>query len=165
MKVILDHLITVSDWASTRHWLTSVRSPNTIVEAGSVVVSTSSSVAGAAVETGAFWVNTVVVVAVAKAMLLRVKTASTVSTPADLAGPQSINKLCLVGVREWRASVEGDVVEAPIPNSGVNHAVRGEGHDGTNDSAGKNIIPVVVLLLIQGQIKYSRQGKGYLHQW
>lgn len=55
-----------------------------------------------------------------------------------------------VGKVEGRAAVERDVVEAPVPNGSIRHAVRGEGHHGANDGACDDIIPVVELVDGQG---------------
>lgn len=73
--------------------------------------------------------------------------ATTVGSPANFAGENSISELGLAhGVVERNASVEGNVVVAPIPDSGVGHAVGREGKDGTNDSTGEDIVEVVVLV-------------------
>lgn len=35
------------------------------------------------------------------------------------------------------------MVEAPVPDGSVQHAVSRKGHDGTDDGAGNNVVPVV----------------------
>ncbi|KAI6765756.1 hypothetical protein HG530_006826 [Fusarium avenaceum] len=87
--------------------------------------------------------------------------ATTVRSPANLAGENSIGELGLAhGVVERAASVEGNVVVAPIPDSGVGHAVGREGKDGANDSTGENIVEVVVLVDGKSSTDQSRSEEG-----
>ena len=37
---------------------------------------------------------------------------------------------------------QGNVIIPEVPDGGVNHAVRGEGHDGTDDGTCEDIIPL-----------------------
>jgi len=45
---------------------------------------------------------------------------------------------------------EGNVVEAEVPNAGVHHPVGTQSENGTDDSAGDNIVPVVVFINREG---------------
>jgi len=47
---------------------------------------------------------------------------------------------------ESRAAVERDVVDAPVPDRSVHHTVARESKDSTDDGAGEDIVPVVVLV-------------------
>jgi hypothetical protein len=87
--------------------------------------------------------------------------ATTVRSPANLAGENSIGELGLAhGVVERNASVEGNVVVSPIPDSGVGHTVGREGKDGTDDSTGKDIVEVVVLVDGKSSTDQSRSEEG-----
>lgn len=46
-------------------------------------------------------------------------------------------------VRERHAAVQRDVVEAPVPDGGVCHAVCRKGHDSTDNGASHHVVPVV----------------------
>lgn len=73
--------------------------------------------------------------------------ATTVRSPANLASEDGVNELSTThGVVERSTSVKGDVVEAPVPDSGVGHSVSGESKDGSNDGASKDIVEVVILV-------------------
>ena len=78
------------------------------------------------------------------------------ASPAGLAGEQGVRELGAAGVGEGRAAVQGDVVEAEVPDGGVDHAVRREGHDGPDDGAGEHVVPVVVLVDGQGAADQAR---------
>lgn len=47
---------------------------------------------------------------------------------------------------EGLATVEGDVVEAKVPDGSVGHAVGGEGEDDTDGGTSKDVVPVVELV-------------------
>jgi len=47
---------------------------------------------------------------------------------------------------ESHRSVEGDVVNPPIPDASVSHAIRRERHDSTDDTTSQNIIPMMELI-------------------
>lgn len=49
-------------------------------------------------------------------------------------------------VRERHAAVQRDVVEAPVPDGGVRHAVSRKGHDSTDNGTGNHVVPVVELV-------------------
>lgn len=50
--------------------------------------------------------------------------ATTVGTPASLVGEDSISKLSTAHVvLEWGVAVEGNVVEAEVPDRGIGHSV------------------------------------------
>lgn len=73
--------------------------------------------------------------------------ATTVRSPANLASEDGVNKLSAThGVVERSATVEGNVVEAPVPDSSVGHSVSGESEDGSNDGTGKDIVEVVIFV-------------------
>lgn len=73
--------------------------------------------------------------------------ATTVRSPANLASEDGVDKLSTThGVVERSATVEGNVVEAPVPDSGVSHSVSGESEDGSNDGTSKDIVEVVILV-------------------
>jgi len=73
--------------------------------------------------------------------------ATTVRSPANLASEDGVNELSTThGVVERSTSVKGDVIEAPVPDSGVCHSVSGESKDGSNDGASKDIVEVVILV-------------------
>ena len=71
-------------------------------------------------------------------------------SPTGLAREDSVMKAIeragTGAVDEGRVAQERDVVEAEVPYRGIDHAVRAEGHEGTNDGAGEDVVPVVVLV-------------------
>jgi hypothetical protein len=63
-------------------------------------------------------------------------------SPASLSRPHSIAELhTLVGVHAWLAAVQWDVVETPIPDGGVAHAVGRECKDSTDEGTEADVIP------------------------
>lgn len=88
--------------------------------------------------------KTVVVVSAEHAILITISSCES-STPTSTVSEDSFGQL-RVGKLKGRAAVERDVIEAPVPNGGVCHAVRGESHHGANNGAGNNIIPIVELV-------------------
>lgn len=66
------------------------------------------------------------------------------STPANLPGESSMRELRIAKVKR-RAPVEGNVVDAPVPDGRVCHPVGREGHDRANDCAGEDVVPVFTL--------------------
>lgn len=77
--------------------------------------------------------------------------ATAVSTPASLVGEDGIDELSTTHVvLERSMAVQGNMVEAEIPDSGEGHSVGGESKDSTNDGAGKDIVEMVVLVDSKG---------------
>jgi hypothetical protein len=98
--------------------------------------------------------------------------ATTVSTPASLVGEDGINKLGTTHVvLERSVAVEGNVVEAEVPDGGKGHSVGRESKDSTNDGTGKDIVEMVVLVDSQGttdqdSTKNRSVGSNQLpHRW
>lgn len=77
-------------------------------------------------------------------------TALTWVSPVSLAGEGHRVEARELGlssrVGEWDVADKRDVVEAEVPDGGVDHAVSREGEDGTDDSASKDVVPVVELV-------------------
>jgi hypothetical protein len=71
--------------------------------------------------------------------------AALVCTPASLARKhgvvEAIEGACASAVDEGCVAEEGDVVEAEVPDGGVDHAVGGKGHDGTDNGTGEDVVP------------------------
>lgn len=89
--------------------------------------------------------NAVIVVVSIKHAILVTMSSCQSSTPASTVCEDRLSQF-RVSKLKGRAAVKRDVVEAPVPNGGVCHAVRGEGHHGANNGAGNDVIPVVELV-------------------
>lgn len=86
----------------------------------------------------------------------------TVTAPASLVREHGIAQLIGAVVAEGHVAVQGDVVEAPVPDGRVDHAVRGKGHDGADDGSGKDVVPVVVLVDGEGAADQARAEDGHV---
>ena len=73
-------------------------------------------------------------------------TATAALAPASLACENRVVQLSVKTVVEGLAAVEGDVVEAEVPDGSIGHAVGGEGEDNTNGCTSKDVVPVVELV-------------------
>lgn len=73
---------------------------------------------------------------------LVIVTTSASAAPAYTAGENGVGQL-RVGKVKGNAAVQGDVVEAPVPDSSISHAVRAEGHGCSDESTSHHIVPVV----------------------
>ena len=62
--------------------------------------------------------------------------------PAGLASEYCVVE-CTTSTRVWSRTVQRDVVVSPVPDGTVDHAIGTESHDGTNDSAGDTVIPIM----------------------
>jgi hypothetical protein len=71
--------------------------------------------------------------------------AALVGAPASLTCEdcvvEAVEGACAGAVNEWCVAEERDVVEAEVPDRGVDHAVGGESHDGTDKSTSQNVVP------------------------
>jgi hypothetical protein len=71
--------------------------------------------------------------------------AALVRAPASLACEdgvvEAVEGACAGAVDEWCVAEQRDVVEAEVPDRGIDHAVGGEGHDGTDKRASQDIVP------------------------
>lgn len=81
------------------------------------------------------------VVAMAIAMVPAVTTSR--CTPSNLPRERGMRELG-VGKVKRHTPVEGNVVDAPVPDGCICHPVRRKGHDCADNCAGKNIVPVHV---------------------
>lgn len=80
-------------------------------------------------------------------VLLTVQDTTTAAlAPTGLAGEDSIVQLSLGTVVKSLATVQGNVVEAEVPDGSVGHAVRGEGKGDSDGGTGEDVIPVVELV-------------------
>jgi hypothetical protein len=90
--------------------------------------------------------------------------ATIVGSPAGLPGPDSIVEAVECAgagsVDERCVAQDGNVVEAEIPYRGVHHAVAAECHQGTDDSAGGNVVPVVELVDSQSTANKAGTEEG-----
>lgn len=72
---------------------------------------------------------------------------SAIPSPASFPREDSIGQLATFdSIHKGGASVKGNVIESPVPHSGVCHSVGGKCHHCTDDGAGHDIIPVVELV-------------------
>lgn len=84
--------------------------------------------------------------------------------PAGLARKDRIAQLVGAVVAEGHVAVQGNVVVAPVPDGGVDHAVRGPGEDGADDGSGKDVVPVVVLVDGEGATDEDGAEDGHVGQ-
>jgi hypothetical protein len=117
---------------------------------GAVVVTSSVHVLRAIVESGGT-VHAVTMHSMASVVALHSMThtvrATTVGSPASLVSEDSINELSTRHVvLEGSVAVEGNVIEAEVPDGGKGHSVGGESEDGTNDGTSEDVVEVVVLV-------------------
>lgn len=99
--------------------------------------------------------------AVAIVVVLITSNATAMGAPASTSGEDSIDKLgTFVAVSETGSAVEGDVVVSPVPDGGVGHSVGGECHDGTNNGAGQDVVPVVELIDTEGTADQTSTEDG-----
>jgi hypothetical protein len=70
-------------------------------------------------------------------------------SPSSLVREHGMGEFSFSSVKRHSA-VQGDVINSPVPDTGVHHAICGECHDGTDDCAGETVIPVVELVDGQG---------------
>lgn len=96
--------------------------------------------------------STVIISVLMLAMMVPISVANTVSrasskalrAPSNTPRESRVEQVAIAhSVRECHAAVQRDVVEAPVPDRCVQHAVCGKGHDGANDSSGDDVVPVV----------------------
>lgn len=72
--------------------------------------------------------------------------AAVVPSPAGLPRKRSAMQLRVPStVHKGGTAVQGNVVEAPVPDGGKRHAVGAEGHDASDDGSGEQVVPVVEL--------------------
>jgi hypothetical protein len=78
--------------------------------------------------------------------------AALVCSPASLACEdgvvEAVERARACAVDEGSMTEERDVVEAEVPNRGVDHAVGAESHHSANDRSGENVIPDIMLVII-----------------
>jgi hypothetical protein len=78
--------------------------------------------------------------------------ATLVGSPACLASEggvvEAIKGASACAVNKGCVAEHGDVVEAEVPDRGVDHAVRAKGHHGADNSSSENIIPVALRLAV-----------------
>ena len=90
--------------------------------------------------------------------------AAFVGTPAGLAGEdgvvEAVEGAGACAIDEGCVAQERDVVEAEVPDGGVDHAVGAEGHDGANDGAGEDVVPVVVFVDGEGAADQAGTEEG-----
>jgi hypothetical protein len=71
--------------------------------------------------------------------------AALVGAPASLACEdgvvEAVEGACAGTVDEWCVAEERDVVEAEVPDRGVDHAVGGESHHGTDKGTSQDVVP------------------------
>lgn len=71
-------------------------------------------------------------------------------TPANLASEGSVLKATVSAVAiakiEGRVTHQGNVVEAEVPDGGIQHAVGREGEHSPNDGTSEDVVPVVILV-------------------
>lgn len=87
------------------------------------------------------------VVAMAIAMVPAVTTSR--RTPSNLPRERGMRELGIGKVKR-HTPVEGNVVDAPVPDGCICHPVRRKGHDCADDCAGKNIVPVHIRNTAEG---------------
>jgi hypothetical protein len=82
---------------------------------------------------------------------------SFLASPACLVGPDRWLEASCTGraaaVREGRVASQRNVVEPEIPDGGVDHSVRWDGHHGAYDAARNHVVPVVEFV--------DGEGAGY----
>lgn len=112
------------------------------------------------------WSTTITTIATVSttsiAMLVIKREASTAGAPANLPGESSAAQLHIVAAAKGErvGPVEGDMVVAPIPDARIHHAVGAESHDGTDNRASEDVIPVVELVNGQGASNQARAEHG-----
>ena len=88
-----------------------------------------------------------------------------VNTPPSLPRPECITEAIerseSLRIRERHVAHERNVVEAEVPDTGIDHAVGAECHDRSNDCAGKDVVPVVIF--INCQCAPDKSGAQYWH--
>jgi hypothetical protein len=78
-------------------------------------------------------------VAVAKAL-----SAPVIPSPAGLPRKSGTMQLGVTStVHEGGSAVQGNMVEAPVPDGGKRHAVGAEGHDGSDDGSSEQVVPMM----------------------
>jgi hypothetical protein len=86
--------------------------------------------------------------------------AAVVGAPASLAGEDSVVEAveCARASAVDKGSVaeDGNVVEAEVPNRGVDHAVGAESHESADDCTSENVVPVVEL--VNGESTTNQAG-------
>jgi len=89
------------------------------------------------------------------------------SAPTGLAredvGVEAVEGAWACAVDEGGVAEEGNVVEAEVPDGGVDHAVGREGHYGTDDGAGEDVVPVVVL--VNGECAANSTLRERVRRW
>lgn len=65
-------------------------------------------------------------------------------------------------VRKRHAAVQGDVVESPVPDGRVRHAVSRKGHGRADDGAGHHVVPVVELVNSERTADEHRAEDGHV---
>lgn len=88
-------------------------------------------------------------VSVVVAVPVTIGSRSSCCAPADTVGEDGAGELRVAKVK-GDTTVEGNVVEAPVPDGGVGHAVSRKSHDCADTGASKNIVPVVELVNGEG---------------
>lgn len=83
---------------------------------------------------------------------------STAVAPANLPSESGATKLHIITAAKGErvGPVKRNMVIAPIPDRSVNHAVSAESHDGTNDAASNDVVPVMEL--VDGQRASDQDG-------
>lgn len=90
--------------------------------------------------------------------------ATVVRAPASLTCPDSIVEAVegagSGAVDKGSVAQDGNMVEAEVPDRGEDHTVAAEGHESTDDGAGEDVIPVVVLVNSQGTADQASTEEG-----
>lgn len=66
----------------------------------------------------------------------------------------------VVGADERSVAVQRDVVDTPVPDASIAHAVRRESEDSSDDGTGQDVVPVVILVDSKGTTNKAGTENG-----